>query len=238
MDKNQPNRIKELRTELGMTQAELAEKIGVNSITLSRYENNLRNPKIDKLIAMSELFSVPVEYITGESDSREFTLSAAIKQIESKLENGEKIINGSMRVEFPSEMETMTYEYLTENIQAIINILIPYILSETDNSKIVGQTILDFLKTMMKAIQKDDDEKIKFINHITNNLFNQRGLASDGFLNIPRVEEKEDGSRRGYLGKVSKDDTLELLKLYKSKASKLDEIQFNYFMSIIEKLEN
>lgn len=64
------NRIQELRKEAGLTQVELAKKIGVNTVTLSRYENGERNPKIDKLEKMAEIFTASISYITGESDSR------------------------------------------------------------------------------------------------------------------------------------------------------------------------
>lgn len=64
------SRIQELRKEAGMTQAELAAKIGVNPVTMSRYENGDRHPKIDKLEKMAELFVVTVDYLLGYSDSR------------------------------------------------------------------------------------------------------------------------------------------------------------------------
>lgn len=63
------NRIKELRISNGMTQAELAEQIGINSVTLARYESSDRNPKIDKLEKMSEIFGVSVAYIVGTGTS-------------------------------------------------------------------------------------------------------------------------------------------------------------------------
>lgn len=64
------NRIQELRKEAGLTQAQLASKIGVNAVTLSRYETGDRNPKFDKLKKLSEIFLVSIDYITGKSNSR------------------------------------------------------------------------------------------------------------------------------------------------------------------------
>lgn len=64
------NRIQELRKESNMTQATLAKEIGVNPVTLSRYENGDRNPKVDKLQAMADIFHVSIDYLTGKSDSR------------------------------------------------------------------------------------------------------------------------------------------------------------------------
>lgn len=39
-----PAKIKKIRTKLGLTQAELAEMIGVAKLTLSQYETGFRNP--------------------------------------------------------------------------------------------------------------------------------------------------------------------------------------------------
>ena len=60
------NRIKKLRKEAGLTQAQLASKIGVNAVTLSRYETGDRNPKVDKLVKMSKVFGVKLEYLLSE----------------------------------------------------------------------------------------------------------------------------------------------------------------------------
>lgn len=64
------NRIKELRKEAGLTQADLASKLGVNTVTLSRYETGDRNPKLDKLEKMADLFHVSIDYITCKTNSR------------------------------------------------------------------------------------------------------------------------------------------------------------------------
>ncbi|MGM0259677.1 helix-turn-helix domain-containing protein [Enterococcus sp. AZ102] len=231
MDINPPNRIKELRTALGMTQAELAEKIGVNSITLSRYENNLRKPKIDKLMTMSEIFSVPVDYITGESDSKEDnSVKDMLRKMNTLLINNESDLS--------KQLDEIKSGYLIKHIQEITNILISYIVLDTQKSETIGQTTLDFLSGLSSAVQKDDVEKIEFISRATTNLFKNSGLASEDFLNISTMEEKEDGSRRGYVKKASKDDILRLFELYESNTNKLDEIQFKYFMSLMEELNN
>lgn len=60
------NRIKKLRKESGFTQAQLAKKIGVNAVTLSRYETGNRKPKVDKLVKMSKVFGVKLEYLLSE----------------------------------------------------------------------------------------------------------------------------------------------------------------------------
>ena len=41
------NRIKVLRKEAGLTQAELAKKIGVSDASINKYEKGIMSPKID-----------------------------------------------------------------------------------------------------------------------------------------------------------------------------------------------
>jgi transcriptional regulator with XRE-family HTH domain len=65
-------RIKQLRKELGLLQSELASELGTTASNISNYENGKIKPPIDKIRAMAEIFNVPIDYLTGESDSRTF----------------------------------------------------------------------------------------------------------------------------------------------------------------------
>ncbi|MCI1777151.1 helix-turn-helix transcriptional regulator [Paenibacillus lactis] len=66
------SRIKELRLQKGMTQDELAEKLGVNRANISNYERGqITNIPSDKLDIMADLFDTNVDYIMGRSDVRD-----------------------------------------------------------------------------------------------------------------------------------------------------------------------
>lgn len=58
-------RLKELRTEREIGQVELATKIGVSKGTISLWENNLREPTLSNLIALSNFFHVTIDYLAG-----------------------------------------------------------------------------------------------------------------------------------------------------------------------------
>ena len=58
-------RIKELREVKKMTQAELANRIGIASSTISSYENNMRQPSLDMLIKLAAEFNVTTDYLLG-----------------------------------------------------------------------------------------------------------------------------------------------------------------------------
>lgn len=53
--------IKELRTENGLTQAELAEKIGVSQGAVYFWEKGINEPTAGYLIKMAELFGVSLD---------------------------------------------------------------------------------------------------------------------------------------------------------------------------------
>ncbi|WP_338838183.1 helix-turn-helix transcriptional regulator [Kurthia gibsonii] len=68
-------RIAELRKEYGYTLKELGEKLGVRDNTLSQYETGKRQPQLGFLYELADFFHVSLDYLTGESELRNFTLN-------------------------------------------------------------------------------------------------------------------------------------------------------------------
>jgi len=61
--KNVGNNLKEIRTKLGMTQAELAERVGVARVSIIAIENGRFIPTIETALRISQALSVPIEKI-------------------------------------------------------------------------------------------------------------------------------------------------------------------------------
>lgn len=59
------NRIKELRTKKGLSQAQLANKLGISNQIISFYENNKREPKIETWQKLANFFNVSIPYLQG-----------------------------------------------------------------------------------------------------------------------------------------------------------------------------
>ena len=64
------NKIKELREEKGLTQTELAEKTGINRVTICKLETDVRYPTLDHLQRLSKFFDCSFDYILGNTSER------------------------------------------------------------------------------------------------------------------------------------------------------------------------
>lgn len=60
--------LKALRTEFGVGQVELANKIGVSKGIISLWENGLREPNMFSLIQLAKYFDVSIDYLVGLKD--------------------------------------------------------------------------------------------------------------------------------------------------------------------------
>ena len=71
MDRNiLPQRITKERERLDWSKQKLGESLGVRGQTIGKYENGQREPDIEMVINMSELFGCSVDYLYGLSDVR------------------------------------------------------------------------------------------------------------------------------------------------------------------------
>ena len=58
--------IKEFREELGLTQKELAEKIGNVQRNISNWENGTSEPDCETILRLSEVFDVSIDELFGK----------------------------------------------------------------------------------------------------------------------------------------------------------------------------
>lgn len=58
-------RLKDLRTGKGLTQLQVAQRVGISRAMVSSYELSARQPSYDVLIKLAALFSVSTDYLLG-----------------------------------------------------------------------------------------------------------------------------------------------------------------------------
>lgn len=69
------DRLKKLRKESGLTQAQLGERIGVTKSVISFYELLERSPSPGVLIKLAEVFHVTTDYLLGIERRRMIDIS-------------------------------------------------------------------------------------------------------------------------------------------------------------------
>lgn len=74
------NNLKTLRLQNGLTQAQVAQKLGVTKSVISAYETGLRLPSYDILINISKIFRVSTDYLLGLENIREIDLSGLTEE--------------------------------------------------------------------------------------------------------------------------------------------------------------
>lgn len=83
-------KLKEIRKSRKMTQQDVAEKLHCDVTTYARYESGDRNPPLEILILLSELFGVSLDYLVGIRDFNESTLTKKEKELLSALKNADE----------------------------------------------------------------------------------------------------------------------------------------------------
>jgi transcriptional regulator with XRE-family HTH domain len=58
-------RLKEARVYVGLKQAEVATRLGINYRTLSGWEHNVSRPSPEDLIALSEVYDISIDELVG-----------------------------------------------------------------------------------------------------------------------------------------------------------------------------
>ena len=80
------NALKTLRLKENMTQAQLAQKLGVTKSIISAYETGLRLPSYDILIHIAKIYNVSTDYLLGLEKKDEIDLSGlSANEIEALL---------------------------------------------------------------------------------------------------------------------------------------------------------
>ena len=63
-------RLKNLRLERNLTQAEVSEMLGFTSQTVANYECGKREPRIAELILLADYFEVSIDYLVGRASGK------------------------------------------------------------------------------------------------------------------------------------------------------------------------
>ncbi|WP_167628601.1 helix-turn-helix domain-containing protein [Listeria valentina] len=62
-------RLKSLRKKKNLTQKELAEKLKISQVTISKYENDIIEPDNSNLNKLAEIFDTTIDYLLGRTNN-------------------------------------------------------------------------------------------------------------------------------------------------------------------------
>jgi transcriptional regulator with XRE-family HTH domain len=113
-------RIKKLREEIGMSQQDLAERLGLLRPTVSQMENGERKITAEELIKLSGILNTSVQYLMGLVDQPEIVLH----------ERREKMTKPQMRINVPAKKLDKFREVLL------------YILEKVGSKPNIGETVI------------------------------------------------------------------------------------------------
>lgn len=65
---NAGEKLKALRESLAMTQEQVAQELGISRSALNAYELNLRTPRDDTKVAISQFYKTPVQVIFFDNE--------------------------------------------------------------------------------------------------------------------------------------------------------------------------
>ena len=80
------SKLLELRRRKGLSQEELADRLGVTRQSVSKWEGGAAMPELSKLVALSELFSVSVDYLVKDYLEEPERPESSIPRSTAKLE--------------------------------------------------------------------------------------------------------------------------------------------------------
>ncbi|HCU2611581.1 TPA: helix-turn-helix transcriptional regulator [Clostridioides difficile] len=89
--------LKDLRIKKGLTQEQVAKDLMTTKVSISRYENGTREPKIEMLDSLSNYYNVSVDYLLGKTSIENYIttdeISKIIKSYESLPKEAQEHIN-------------------------------------------------------------------------------------------------------------------------------------------------
>lgn len=62
------DRLREERKALGLTQRDMADKLGITQPSYIRYESGTSEPSLSRLVQIAEILDVSIDYLLGRKD--------------------------------------------------------------------------------------------------------------------------------------------------------------------------
>lgn len=103
------DRLKQMRQSAGLTQSELAEKLGVSTSTVSMYEVGSRKPSFEILEQLADFFNVDTDYLMGKTSRSVYYLDPETARLAQELKDnpGQRILFDASRNLTPEDIKVV-----------------------------------------------------------------------------------------------------------------------------------
>lgn len=191
------NRIKELRKSHGLSQNELAEKIGISNQAISHYETEKRHPKIETWQKFANFFNVSVPYLQGFNEHKpnrlkELRNKKGMSQSQFVQTFNKYIINKNLKpITIPTysrwenSLNSPT-EKVWQKLANYFEVSVSYIKGEIDTEQLEKLIELAIFFCFPKItftyrnVELDDDRKSVIVVGILSQILNQLGYEPKG----------------------------------------------------------
>lgn len=129
---NNSEKIKALRKELKLTQAELAELVGVKQSSVFYWESGTKKPKLEQVIKLAEVFAVPLSYF-GYST---ITLSDGTTDTIFIGDDKELFTQNKSLSALLKYLDSLGYEFIEGNLHGAPHDVVGMIKAKDSNKKI------------------------------------------------------------------------------------------------------
>lgn len=86
MNNNIGERLLRVRMMRGETQEQVAEAVGISYVSMSRYENGQRMPKMDILMRLADHYGVAVDELMRDETKKDATQEGSVREKIAKLQ--------------------------------------------------------------------------------------------------------------------------------------------------------
>lgn len=81
--------LKELRNKKGLSQADLAEKLGFSTGLIGMYESGKRKPSYEALEVLADFFNISIDYLMGKDDKSVYYLDPDAAELAQEIYDDE-----------------------------------------------------------------------------------------------------------------------------------------------------
>ena len=95
-------RLKKLRKDAGLTQVDVAEKLGISQPAYASWERGVKKPTQENLVKLSKILYVSVDYLLGNTENKQ--TSDALENIELLFRMNSKGLTDEEKEIFKKEL--------------------------------------------------------------------------------------------------------------------------------------